>query len=138
MTMIGEILAAAVDVALLAAFALILGAFAVLLWDLLQGRMRGWLRMVTVAVLTPACALAATAISAGAGLTLASALKPDEPSAHTGPADQDHENTSAERTSSETTIERSASPSATPSSTPSGSATASPSATSSASASPSP
>ena len=94
MTMIGEIITAAVDVALLAAFALILGAFAVLLWDLFQGRIRGWLRVMAVAVLAPACALAATVISAGVGLTLASALKPDQPPAKTEPAEQDVEQTS--------------------------------------------
>jgi hypothetical protein len=137
MTMMGEIFTAVVDVALLVAFALILGAFAVLLWDLLQGRMRGWLRVLAVAVLAPACALAATVISAGAGLTLVSTLSPDEPPAHTEPAEKDSENTSPERKGSETTTERSASPSATPSSTTSASPTASPSATPSPSASPS-
>ena len=134
MTMI-ETISAVVDVALLAAFALILGAFAVLLWDLLQERMRGWLRVMVVVVLAPACALGATAISAGVGLGLASALEPEKPPAHTEPTDKDlNERTSAGRRGSETTTERRASPTPTPTASP----TASPTATASPSASPSP
>jgi uncharacterized membrane protein YvlD (DUF360 family) len=55
------------EVALLGAFALILGAFALILWELLRGRRRGWPRVVAVVVGAPACALAATVISAGIG-----------------------------------------------------------------------
>jgi len=129
-----------ITAALLVAFALLLWAFAVLVWDLLEGRTRRWLRVVLVAMLTPACALAAAVISAVAGLALALALGPDEtpaaptgrPPAHTEPADP--ETTSAEGRGSETTTERTASPSATPSASP----TASPTATPSPSASPSP
>jgi hypothetical protein len=134
-----ESISAAVDVALLAAFALILGAFALLLWDFLQERMRGWLRVMVVVVLAPACALGATAISAGVGLGLASALGPEEPPAHTEPTDKDPNTRNLERTSagprgSETTTERRASPTPTPTASP----TASPTATASPSASPSP
>jgi uncharacterized membrane protein YvlD (DUF360 family) len=57
--------AAPMDVALLGAFTFILGAFTLILWDLLRGRRRGWLRVVAVVVGAPACALAATVISAG-------------------------------------------------------------------------
>jgi hypothetical protein len=146
--MIEEIGTAAMEVALLAAFALILGAFAVLLWDLLRGRMGGWPRVVAVVVGAPACALAATVISAGVGWAVASTLGPDEPPpAHIEPAQEDLERTSAEgrgeRTSAaeggrgpETTTERSASPPATPSASPT--ATATPSASATATASPSP
>jgi hypothetical protein len=145
--MIEEIGTAAMEVALLAAFALILGAFAVLLWDLLRGRMGGWPRVVAVVVGAPACALAATVISAGVGWALASTLGPDEPPpAHIAPAQEDLERTSAEGrgegTSAaegrgpETTTERSASPTATPSASPT--ATATPSASPTATASPSP
>ena len=47
--------AAPMDVALL-------GAFTLILWDLLRGRRRGWLRVVAVVVGAPACAMAATVI----------------------------------------------------------------------------
>ncbi len=139
---------AAMEVALLAAFALILGAFAVLLWDHLRGRMGGWPRVVAVVVGAPACALAATVISAGVGWAVAATLGPDEPPpAHIEPAQEDLERTSAEgmgeRTSAteggrgpETTTERSASPTASPSASPT--ATATPSASPTATASPSP
>jgi len=138
--MIEKILTAAVEAALLAAFALIVGAFTVLLWDLLQERrMRGGLRVMVVVVLAPACALAAAVISAGVRLALASALGPDEPPAHTEPAEEDLERTSAaEGRGSETTTERRASPSATPSVSPPASPPPSPTATASPSASPSP
>jgi len=63
--MIEEIGTVPMEVALLAAFTLLLGAFTLLLWDLLRGRMRGWLRIMAVVVGAPACALAATVISAG-------------------------------------------------------------------------
>ncbi len=138
-----ESITAVVELALLAAFVLLLGAFAVLLWDSLRERMRGLLRVMVVAAVAPACALAATVISAAAGLALVSALGPDEsPPANTEQrAQEDLERTSAEgggeRTSaaeggrgSETTTERrSASPTATPSASPTASptATASPS-----------
>src|SRR3712207_9187666 len=77
--MIEEIGTAAVEEALLAAFALILGAFAVLLWDHLRGRMGGWPRVMAVVVGAPACALAATVISAGGGWAGGSTLGPHEP-----------------------------------------------------------
>ncbi len=132
--MIEGIDTAAMEVALLAAFTLILGAFAVLLWDLLAGRMRGWLRVMAVVVGAPACALAATVISAGVGWVVASTLGPAEPPpAHTEQtAQEDQERTSAAEggRGSETTAERrSASPTATPSASPTASptATASPS-----------
>jgi|SRR5829696_410712 len=77
MRMIEEIGPAPMKVALLAAFTLIL-------WDLLRGRRRGWLRVVAVVVGAPACALAATVISAGVGWAVAARLDPDEqPPAHT-------------------------------------------------------
>jgi hypothetical protein len=41
------------------AFALLLWAFAVFAWDFLEGRTRGWLRVLLVAVFAPSCALAA-------------------------------------------------------------------------------
>ena len=44
--------AAPMDVALL-------GAFTLILWDLLRGRRRGWLRVVAVVVGAPACAVQA-------------------------------------------------------------------------------
>jgi hypothetical protein len=134
--MIEEIGTAPIEVALLGAFTLILGAFALILWDLLRGRMRGWmrgwLRVVAVVVGTPACALAATVISAGVGWAVAVTLESDEPPpAHTEQTTQEsRERTSpAEGRSPETTTERSASTTATASPTPSASptATASPS-----------
>ncbi len=147
--MVDEIGTAAVEVALLAAFALILGAFAVLLWDHLRGRMGGWPRVVAVVVGAPACALAATVISAGVGWAVASTLGPDEPPpAHIERAQEDLERTSAEgrgegtsaaeggRGPETTTERRSASPTATPSASPT--ATATPSASPTATASPSP
>jgi hypothetical protein len=131
-----EGITAVVEVALLAAFVLVLGGFAVLLWDLLRERMRGWLRVMVVVVGAPAGALAVTVISVAAGFALASALGPDEPPAQrTEPAKEDLERTSTERRGSETTAaERGGTPSATPSASP----TASPAATPSPSASPSP
>ncbi len=132
-----------VEVALLAAFVLVSGGFAVLLWDLLRERMRGWLRVMVVVVGAPAGALAVTVISVAAGFALASALGPDEPPAQrTEPAKEDLERTSAERRGSETTAERRGTPSAThsasPPASPTAPATASPAATPSPSASPSP
>jgi tRNA A-37 threonylcarbamoyl transferase component Bud32 len=131
-----------VTAALLVAFALLLWAFGVLLWDLLEGRTRRWLRVVLVALLAPACALAAAVVSAVAALALVTALEPDEvpvspskPPAHTAPAGPE---TTTEETSPETASDQSASPSAAPTSSPSASASATPSATPSPSASPSP
>jgi hypothetical protein len=69
--------AAPMEVALLAAFTLILGAFALVLWDLLRGRRRGWGRVMAVVVGAPACALAATVISTGVGWAVAATLEPD-------------------------------------------------------------
>ena len=59
--------AAPMEVALLGAFTFILGEFALILWTLFRGRMRGWPRVMAVVVGAPACALAATVISAGLG-----------------------------------------------------------------------
>jgi hypothetical protein len=122
----------------LAAFAFILGAFALLVWDLLGRRMRGWLRVMAVVVVAPACALAATLISAGVGWAVAATLAPEEqqPTQTEQRAQQAQERTSAAEggRGSETTTERSASPTATPTASP----TSSPRATSSPTASPSP
>jgi hypothetical protein len=128
--------AAPMEVALLGAFTLILGAFTLILWDLLGGRRRGWLRVMAVLVGAPACALAATVISAGIGWTVAVTLEPDEqlPPARTEqrkPQNQQR-TSSAEGRGPETTTERSASPTATPSASPT------PSASATATASPSP
>ncbi len=138
-----EGITAVIEVALLAAFVLVLGAFAVLLWDLLRERMHGWLRVIVVVVGATACTLAVTGISVVVGFALASALGPDEPPAQrTEPAKEDLERTSAERRGSETTAERrgtpSATPSASPTASPAASPTASPAATPSPTASPSP
>jgi hypothetical protein len=123
----------AMGVALLAVFAFILGAFALLVWDLLGGRMRGWLRVMAVVVMAPACALAATLISAGVGWAVAATLAPEEqqPTQTEQRAQEAQERTSAaEGRGPETTTERrSASPTATPTASPTSSptATASPS-----------
>ena len=126
--MIKQIGTAPMEVALLGAFTFILGAFTLILWDLLRGRGRGWLRVMTVVLGAPACALVATVISAGAGWAVAARLEPDEPpparTEQTTP--ENRERTSpAEGRSPETTTERSASPTAT--ATASLTATASPS-----------
>jgi hypothetical protein len=127
--MIEQIGTAPMEVALLGAFAFILGAFTLILWDLLRGRRRGWLRVVAVVVGAPACALAATVISVGVGWAVAVTLEPDEqpPPAHTElTAPENRERTSsAEVRGPETTTERSASPTATATTSPT--ATASPS-----------
>ncbi len=132
-----------VTATLLVAFALLLWAFALLLWDLLEGRMRRWLHAVLVAVLAPACALAAAVVSAMAGLALVTALEPEqapvgpsEPRVHVERAQP--KTTSEKGTSPETTSGRTASPSAAPASSPSASPSAASSATPSPSASPSP
>jgi hypothetical protein len=132
-----------VTATLLVAFALLLWAFALLLWDLLEGRMRRWLHGVLVAVLAPACALAAAVVSAMAGLALVTALEPEqapvgpsEPRVHVERAQP--KTTSEKGTSPETTSGRTASPSAAPASSPSASPSAASSATPSPSASPSP
>ena len=120
--------AAPMEVALSGAFTLILGAFTLILWDFLRGRMRGWLRLMAVVVGAPACALAATVISAGVGWTVAVSLEPDEPPParikQTTPENRERI-PSAEGRAPETTTEPSASPAATPSASPT--ATASPS-----------
>ena len=128
--------AAPMEVALLGAFTFILGAFALILWDLLRERMRGWLRVMAVVVGAPACALAATVISAGVRWAVAVTLEPDEPPPparikQTTPENQQRIS-SAEGRGPETTTERSASPTATPSASPT------PSASATATASPSP
>src|SRR5215216_1725182 len=131
--MIGQIATAPMEVALLGAFTLILGAFTLILWDLLRERRRGWLRVMAVVVGAPACALAATVISAGVGGAVAVWLEPDEqppaPTEQTTPENQQR-TSSAEGRGPETTTERSASPTST--------ATASPTASPTATASPSP
>jgi hypothetical protein len=120
--------AAPMEVALLGAFTLILGAFTLILWDLLRGRGRGWLRVVAVVVGAPACALAATVISAGVGWAVAATLEPDEQAParteQTTPENQQR-TSSAEGRGPETATEQSASPTAAPSA--SATATASPS-----------
>src|SRR5918994_1052821 len=127
--MIEQIGTAPMEVALLGAFTLILGAFTLILWDFLRGRMRGWLRLMAVVGGAPACALAATVISAGVGGAVAVTLEPDEPPppAHTEQTTpENRERTSpAEGRSPETTTERSASPTTTVTASPT--ATASPS-----------
>jgi hypothetical protein len=133
--MIEKIGTAPVEVALLGAFTFIGGAFALILWDLLRGRRRGWLRVMAVVVGAPACALAATVISAGLGWAVAATLEPDEPPpAHTEQTTPENRErtSSAEVRGPETTTERSASPTATATASPT--VTASPTAT----ASPSP
>ena len=135
MRMIEQIGNAPMEVALLGAFTLILGAFALILWDLLRGRRRGWLRVMAVVVGAPACALAATVISAGVGWAVAVTLEPDEqPPAYTEQTTPENQQrtSSAEGRAPETTTERSASPTATATASPT--VTASPTAT----ASPSP
>jgi thiol:disulfide interchange protein len=133
--MIEEIGTAPMEVALLAAFTLILGAFTLILWDLLRERMRGWLRVMAVVVGALACALAATVISAGLGWAVAVTLDPHEqPPARTEQTTPENRErtSSAEGRGPETTTERSASPTATATASPT--VTASPTAT----ASPSP
>src|SRR5215212_8926835 len=117
--MIEQIGAAPMEVTLLGAFTFILGAFALIVWDLLRGRGRGWLRVVAVVVGAPACALAATVISAGVGWAVAATLEPDEPppsarTEQTTPENQQR-TSSAEVRGPETTTERSAPTTATPS-----------------------
>jgi hypothetical protein len=134
--MIEEFGTAPMEGALLAAFTFILGAFALILWDQLRGRMRGWLRVMAVLVGAPACALAATVISAGVGGAVAVTLEPDEPPpAHTEqrtPEKQQRTSPPAEGRVPETTTEPSASPTATATASPT------PSASPTATASPSP
>ena len=127
------------------AFALLVGVFAVLIWDLLEERSPGrrWLRVVVVVVLAPVCALGAAMVSAVAGLALVTTLDLEE--VPTGPSEQPARTESAQP---ETTSVETPSPAARPypSASPSSSATPSPSAspspsssaTSSPSASPSP
>ena len=127
--------AAPMEVALSGAFTLILGAFTLILWDLLRGRRRGWLRVMAVVVGAPVCALAATVISAGVGWAVAATLEPDEqPPARTEQTtpEKQQRTSPAEGRGPETTTERSASPTATATASPT--VTASPTAT----ASPSP
>jgi hypothetical protein len=126
---------APVEVALLGAFTFILGVFTLILWDLLRGRRRGWLRVMAVVVGAPACALAATVISAGVGWAVAVRLEPvKQPPAHTEQTTpENRERTSpAEGRGPETTTERSASTTATATASPT------PSASATATASPSP
>jgi hypothetical protein len=126
--MIEQIGTAPMEVVLLGAFTFIHGAFTLILWDLLRGRRRGWLHVMAVVVGAPACALAATVISAGVGWAVAARLEPHEPPpAHTEqttPENQQRTSPSEGR-APETTTERSASPTATD--TASATATASPS-----------
>ena|SRR5215212_9824561 len=114
-----EILTSAVGVTLLVASAVLLGALAVFLPDLLEeeGMPRG--PRVVVHVLTWACAFATALVSAVAGWALVTALKledaprplPSEPPARTEPSVL--ETTSpAEGTIPEVTSERSGTPSA--------------------------
>jgi hypothetical protein len=64
--------------ALLIVFALLLWAFAVFLWDPLKERTRGWLRVMLMVVLAPACALTTLVVSAVAGMALSMAFEPNE------------------------------------------------------------
>jgi hypothetical protein len=141
--MIEEIGTAPIEMALFGAFTFILGAFALILWDLLRGRMRGWLRVIAMVVGIPSCALAATVISAGVGWAVAVTLEPEEPPpVHTEQTTQENQGRTspAEVRSPETTTERSASPTTTATASPTATATASPKVTASptATASPSP
>ena len=110
--------------ALLFAFALLVGSFAVLVWDFLEERTSGWLRVLLVVVLTPSRALAAALSTAMITWALLTALMPHETPA--GPSESPERieptepETTSERTGPETIID------GTP--TPSPSATASPSA----------
>jgi hypothetical protein len=119
----------------------LLGAFTLILWDLLRGRRRGWLRVMAVAVGSLACALAATVISAGVGWTVAVSLEPDEPPParikQTTPENRERI-PSAEGRAPETTTERSASPTFTATASPTVTASPTPSASPTATASPSP
>jgi hypothetical protein len=133
--------AAPMEVALSGAFTLVLGAFTLILWDLLRGRRRGWLRVTAVVVGAPACALAATVISAGVGGAVAVWLEPDEqPPVHTEQTTPENQQrtSSAEGRGPETTTERSASPTAPATSSPTVTASSTPSASATATASPSP
>jgi hypothetical protein len=127
--------------ALLVVSAVLLWAFAVLLPDLLKERMRGWLRVMLVVVLAPACALATLVVSVAAGIALTMAFEPyeapaslSEPPERTEPAKL--ETTSEETILRETTTEHTASPSAMPSPSASSSVTPYPSVSPSASPSP--
>jgi hypothetical protein len=126
--MIEQIGTAPMEVVLLGAFTLIHGAFTLILWDLLRGQGRGCLHVMAVVVGAPACALAATVISAGVGWAVAATLEPDEPPpAHTEQTIPENQQRTSpgEGGAPETTTERSASSTATPSVSPT--ATASPS-----------
>jgi hypothetical protein len=116
--MIEVIGTAPMEVVLLGAFTFIHGAFTLILWDLLRGQGRSWLHLVAVVVGAPACALAATVISAGVGWAVAARLEPDEPppaqTEQTTPQNQQR-TSPGEGRAPETTTERSASPTATPS-----------------------
>ena len=132
--MIEEIGTAPMEVALL-------GAFTLILWDLLRGRWRGWVRVMAVVVGAPACALAATVISAGVGWAVAATLEPHEqPPARTEQTTPENRErtSSAEGRGPETTTERSASPTATATASPKVTASPTPSASPTATASPSP
>ena len=139
--MIEEIGTAPMEVALLAAFTFILGAFALILGDLLRGRRRGWLRVMAVVVGAPACALAATVISAGVGWAVAATLEPHEQSParteQTTPENQQR-TSSGEGRGPETTTERSASTTATATASATVTASPTPSVSATATATPSP
>jgi hypothetical protein len=129
--------------ALVIAVAVHLWAFAVLLWDLFEGRIRRWLCVVLVVVLAPVCALATLVGSAAATLAVITALESNEapvdltePSAPTRPTQP--ETISDKETSPETTTDRTASSSATPTSSPSATPSATPSPSAAPSATPSP
>ena len=127
--MIEEIGTAPMEVALLAAFTFILGAFALIVWDLLRGRRHGWLRVMAVVVGATACALAATVISVGVGWAVAVTLEADEPPpAHTEQTtpEKQQRTSPAEGRGPETTTERSASPTAPATASPTPSASPSP------------
>jgi protein kinase-like protein len=131
-----------VTAALLVAFALLLWAFAVLLWDPLKERTQGWLCVMLMIVLVPACALATAVVSAVAGMALSMAFEPNgapasqsEAPARAEPA---YPETTSEGTRPETITDQTASPSAAPATSTTQYPSASPSATPFSSASPSP
>ncbi len=116
--------------ALLFAFALLVGSFAVLVWDFLEERTRGWLCVLVVVVLAPSCALAAALATVAITSALLTALAPDEspagPSEPPARIEPTEPEATSESTEPETIID--GTPTASPSATPSPPATASPSA----------
>ena len=132
-----NILSLLIIAALSFAFVLLLWAFAVLVWDFLEERARGWLRVLLMVVLTPSCALAAALATVVITSALLIALEPPERPARTKSEEPKMTSESA-RPETITNRTRTPSPSASASPSSSPSATSSPSASASPSASPSP